>query len=164
MAALSAAVVGATSPAWAAKPDPAPVALDCKVNVDGSWETGETFNAEVQPNGPLRAAKGPVNLQAPDGTTINVKSSFLRCRRDGGLVPETNGANIADFTGNGTFKAPGQHRVNVTFQAHVEDRGETAERNRLDYFAIRVLDIGGNEIYFNANYLATGSVRLIPVG
>ena len=163
LAIASAVGVGA-SPADAAN-DPGAVTLDCRVHMEGAWPTDEVFNAEVRPVEPLRlrTARGPVILTAPDGTVLKWKANFLRCRRDGGLVPEAGGANIADFTGMGTIQSPGGATINVNFQAHVEDRGEAPERRVLDFFALRAVDALGNEVYFNANSLARGTVKLIPV-
>lgn len=159
--ALFGVVGGGATPAADAAPSPQAPTTDCRVHVQGTHANGDRFNAEIQPL--VRPfGRGPSTHSAADGTVLKVKADTLLCRRDGGTVPEHGGANIADFTGTGTMRRPDGTSQAVSFQAHVEDRGE-GENNANDYWAIRALDADGNEVFFAANYLASGTVKLIPV-
>jgi hypothetical protein len=119
-----------------------------------------TFSGNVRPSGPERAALGEGQHAVPDGPKFVLHPDFLRCRRDGGLVPPAGGANIADTRGSAMLVG-GATPTYGTFQMHVEDRGPQATVG-LDFVALRVLDAAGNELYFAADYLTSGEVDLIP--
>lgn len=164
---LATALAGVTvlgiAPAEASKPSVGAVTTNCRVHVQGTWPTDDRFNAEVKPGAVRPSGSGPAIHQTPDGIVLRWRAETLLCRRDGGVVPAHGGANIADFTGLGTLQRAGEKPIEVFVQTHVEDRGE-GERNLDDYWAVRATDPDtGDEIYFNANYLATGTVKLIPV-
>jgi hypothetical protein len=136
------------------------VGLQCRVQYSGSWPNGVTFSGNVRPSGPDRAALGEGQHAAPGGPKFVLRPDLLSCRRDGGLVPPAGGANIADTRGSAMLVGGGTP-LRGTFNMHVEDRGPQAERG-LDFVALQVFDAAGNEVYFDANYLASGEVDLIP--
>lgn len=74
-------------------------------------------------------------------------------------MPETGGANIADLEGTAHITRDGAS-LKGTFQVHVEDRGTGYETE--DYFAVRILDAAGEEVIFDANYLQSGDIELVP--
>lgn len=160
--ALAGAIALGIAPAEAAKPSDA-VTTNCRVHAQGTLVTGDRFNADIKPGDVRPIGKGPAIHRTPDGIVIKWHAETLLCRRDGGIVPPHGGANIADFNGYGTMQRPGEKPIDVFVQTHVEDRGE-GDRNLDDYWAVLARDpVTGDEVYYNANYLASGTVKLIPV-
>jgi hypothetical protein len=150
---------------------PAPVAsavtpIDCSMTVagDNSLSLGHV-SAHVRPAGERPLATGTFVVRLPDGDghlVAHVDSLF--CRRDGGLVPEHGGANIADLEGSARLWCTGSPPTDVHLSAHVEDRGRGFEDQ--DYVAW-YLSTGSEEdrvdLALGANFLARGDVRLTPV-
>lgn len=163
--ALAAACVGlgAMPPATADPPgsDSGPVTTDCRARLRGTWPAGDRFNGDIRPLGVRPGGVGFLHHVTGDGTQFHLQAETLLCRRDGGLVPEHGGANIADFTGPGTVRTKTGTVSRIRWEAHVEDRGVGHERE--DYFVLHTLDENGDELYFDANFLATGDVVLTPV-
>jgi hypothetical protein len=154
----AAALAGAAVLVTAAPGDAA--GLQCREQYSGSFPNGTTFSGNVRPSGPDRAALGEGQLAVPDGPKFILRPDLLSCRRDGGLVPPRGGANNADTRGSAMLVGGGTP-FRGTFNMHVEDRGPQAERG-LDFVALQVLDAAGTEVYFDANFLASGEVDLIP--
>jgi len=136
------------------------VTTDCRARFRGTWPPGDRFNGDVRPTTRFYGV-GIVHHIALDGTQFRLQVETHLCRRDGGSVPQHGGANIADFTGHGTMRSKTGTIEQIEWEAHVEDRGAGSERE--DFFALRCLDANGDEVYFDANYLATGDVVLTPV-
>ena len=152
--------VGATPPATADASGPT---THCRARFQGTWADGAHFNGQVRPNGARPNGKGVVHHVDADGTQIVMHATNWLCRRDGGIVPDHGGANIADSQdGPGTLRPKNGVAIPVSVSIHIEDRGDGV-RNRDDYFAIRAVNAAGDEVYFNANFLASGSVDIIPV-
>ena len=161
---LAAGCVGAASmPTPMATAESSAATTDCRARFEGTWPDGGRFSGQVRPYDVRPHGRGVVHVVDADGTQLVMHATNWLCRRDGGTVPDHGGANIADSQdGRGTLRPKNGVAIPVTVSFHIEDRGDGA-RNREDYFAIRAVNAAGDEVYFNANYLASGSVDIIPV-
>jgi hypothetical protein len=163
------ALVSTASPAVAFRPAPG-LTLECVAKVENAVTATsiELANGVIRPDGARPAGKGQLTVHLSGGRILQLRADSLVCRRDGGLIPEAGGANIADFSGTGQLIDDSGPRP-VDFQAHVEDRGEAPERRVQDFIALRLLEPDPSkeiweedELYLDANYLTSGTIKLVP--
>jgi hypothetical protein len=164
-AAFVVSIAGIATPAFAAPPG-GPTTTHCRVRVEHAVLAPESTivrsaHGAVNPGLVLPAGNGEMRVELANGGRVALHADYLICRRDGGTVPAHGGANIADVEGTAQMFDGGKP-VDVRFQVHVEDRG--AGRETEDYFALRLSDVDNNELLFDANFLVSGDIKLVPSG